>query len=171
MTTERHQPEERVRDLAQRFNEHLRDVVLLLRRAGAGLPLTTQQISVLGSLGHGARRMSDLAEEHGVRLPTMTVQVNRLEREGLVSRHADAADARRVLVRMTPLGRGRLRTARETGTRFLAERLGDLSEADLAAVDAALTVLAKVVADEPAEQGGPGDGPPEPEEKEKRSSR
>jgi DNA-binding MarR family transcriptional regulator len=162
VTTERHQTEERVHDLAERFNRHLRDVVLLLRRAGAGLPLTTQQISVLGSLEHGARRMSELASEHGVRLPTMTVHVNRLEREGLVTRHADAADARRVLVRLTRLGRMRLGKARETRTRFLAERLSALPEADLAAVDAALTALAKVVADEPARPDGPGHGPSEP---------
>lgn len=164
MTETERQAEERVRDLAERFNRHLRDVVLLLRRAGAGLPLTTQQITVLGSLENGARRMTELAAEHGVRLPTMTVQVNRLEREGLVGRLADAADGRRVLVRLTRLGRLRLGKARDTRTRFLAERLAALPEADLAAVDAALTALAKVVADEPAQQDDapPQTNPPRP---------
>ena len=142
-----------VRELAERFNRYLRDVVLLLRHASAGLPLTMQQMTVLGSLEGGPRRMTELAAEHGVRLPTMTVQVNRLEREGLAERRADPADARRVLVRLTPTGRARLRTAREARTRFLAERLAGLPTADLAAIDAALDALAKVVAADPATEG------------------
>jgi len=142
-----------VQRLAERFNRHLRDVVLLLRRASAELPLTMQQFTVLGSLEHGARRMTDLAAEHGVRLPTMTVQVNRLEREGLAERRADPADARRVLVRLTPTGRARLRAARTARTRYLADRLSGLSAADQAAIDAALDALAKVVAADPATDG------------------
>jgi DNA-binding MarR family transcriptional regulator len=140
-----------VQELAERFNRHLRDVVLLLRRASAELPLTMQQFTVLGSLEGGPRRMTELATEHGVRMPTMTVQVNRLEREGLAERRADPADARRVLVRLTPTGRARLRAARTARTRYLADRLSGLSAADQAAIDAALDALAKVV--------GPHDGP------------
>ena len=43
----------------------------------------------MGSLEGGSRRMSDLAAEHGVRLPTMTRQIGRLARDGLVTRGRD----------------------------------------------------------------------------------
>ncbi|MFC9972738.1 hypothetical protein ACFVH6_17795 [Spirillospora sp. NPDC127200] len=39
--------------------------------------------------------------EHGVRLPTMTALVDRLERDGLAARGRDASDARVVTVETT----------------------------------------------------------------------
>lgn len=89
------------RELAEQLNRRLRHVVLMLRRVSADQPITSQQLSVLGSLEHGPRRMTELADEHGVRLPTMTAQINRLERDGLVTRGRDAADARVVTAGLT----------------------------------------------------------------------
>jgi DNA-binding MarR family transcriptional regulator len=129
------------RELAERLNRRLRDVVLLLRQAAAGLPVTSQQASVLGSLEHGPLRMTALAAEHGVRLPTMTAQINRLERDGLVTRGRDASDARVVTAALTPAGRERLREARELRIAFLAERIAALDPRDRAALEAALPAM------------------------------
>jgi DNA-binding MarR family transcriptional regulator len=139
-------------ELAERFIRQMRDVVLLLRRVNADQPVTAQQVAVLGSLQAGPRRMSELAAEHGVRLPTMTVQINRLVRDGMVTRGGDAADARVVTVSITPAGAETLRIARARRIDFLAGRFAVLSEGERAAVAAALPVLDKIFA-------GSGDAP------------
>lgn len=140
-------PSERDRELAERFNQRIRDLVLLMRRVSADQPITSQQLSVLGSLQAGPRRMTGLAAEHGVRLPTMTALVNRLERDGLVARGRDDSDARVVTALLTPAGERRLREGRERRIAFLAERLADLSEDERAALAAALPALEKLLAD------------------------
>ncbi|GAB3986489.1 MarR family transcriptional regulator [Actinoallomurus acanthiterrae] len=134
------------RTLAEHVNRRLRDLVLMLRRASAGQPITTQQMAVLGSLEAGPRRMSELAAEHGVKLPTMTRQIGRLARDGLIARGQDAADARVVTVQLTPEGRDGLLQARERRIAYLAERLQALSEDERAAIEAALPALAKLFA-------------------------
>jgi len=138
-------PADADRALAEQFNRRMRDVVLLLRRVSADQPITAQQLSVLGSLEAGPRRMTELAAEHGVRLPTMTAQINRLERDGLVARGRDAADARVVTARLTETGTDLLHAGRERRLAFLAERFAALSDEDRAAVAAALPALERLL--------------------------
>lgn len=135
------------RTLAEHINRGLRDLVLMLRRVSLGQPITTQQMAVLGSLENGPRRMSDLAAEHGVRLPTMTRQIGRLLRDGLVLRGRYADDARVVTIELTPAGAERLLRARERRIDHLTERLMALSEDERAAIEAALPALTKLFAD------------------------
>ncbi|MDL4772247.1 MarR family transcriptional regulator [Actinomadura xylanilytica] len=118
----------------------------MLRRVNADQPITTQQLSVLGSLEAGPRRMTELAAEHGVRLPTMTAQINRLERDGLVARGRDTTDARVVTAGLTAPGAQRLRAGRERRLEFLTERFAVLSDEERAAVAAALPALDKLFA-------------------------
>lgn len=134
------------RVLAERFHRQLRDIVLMLRRASAGQPITTQQMFVMGSLEGGSRRMSDLAAEHGVRLPTMTRQIGRLARDGLVIRGRDTEDARVVTAELTSIGRQRLAEARERRVTFIAGRMTLLSDAERASIEAALPALEKLFA-------------------------
>jgi DNA-binding MarR family transcriptional regulator len=134
------------RQLAERFNRQIRDIVLMLRRASATQPITTQQMFVMGSLEGGSRRMSDLAAEHGVRLPTMTRQIGRLARDGLVTRGRDADDARVVTVELTSIGRERLVRGREQRISFLAGRMAMLDDAERASIEAALPALEKLFA-------------------------
>lgn len=130
--------------LADQVSTVLRHLVLLLRRTVAGQPVTSQQYSVMGSLEHGARRMTALAEEHAVQLPTMTVQINRLEDAGLVTRGSDPADARVRTVELTGEGRERLRAVRQARIAHLTRELAALSENERATLAAALPVLAKL---------------------------
>ncbi|XRQ11773.1 MarR family winged helix-turn-helix transcriptional regulator [Actinomadura welshii] len=132
------------RELADRLSRRLRHLVLMLRQVSADQPITSQQLSVLGSLEHGPRRMTELAAEHGVRLPTMTAQINRLERDGLVARGRDAADARVVTARLTGTGRDRLTAGRARRIDLLAERLAQLTDEEREAVAAALPALDKL---------------------------
>ncbi|NUT11666.1 MAG: MarR family transcriptional regulator [Nonomuraea sp.] len=133
--------------LAEQVSKVLRHLVLLLRRSSAGQPVTSQQYAVLGSLEHGPRRMTELAEEHAVQLPTMTVQINRLEYAGLVARGSDPADARVRTVELTGEGRDRLRAVRRTRIARLSQDLAALTGEERAVLAAALPVLAKLGAD------------------------
>lgn len=130
--------------LAEDLSRELRHLVMLLRRTTAGQPVTAQQYSVLGSLEDGARRMTELAEEHGVQLPTMSVQVSRLEEAGLVARGADASDARVRTVELTREGRDRLRAVRRARIAYLSDRLGALTAVERTAIAHALPALAKL---------------------------
>ncbi|MFF3668085.1 MarR family winged helix-turn-helix transcriptional regulator [Microtetraspora malaysiensis] len=132
------------RALAERLSRELRHLVMLLRRTTAGQPITAQQYAVLGSLEGGGRRMTELAEDHAVQLPTMTVQINRLEDAGLVARAADPADARVRTVELTEEGRARLHAVRESRIGYLTRQLGFLTPEERAAIDVALPALAKL---------------------------
>ncbi|WP_327091682.1 MarR family transcriptional regulator [Nonomuraea sp. NBC_01738] len=131
-------------DLAAEVSTVLRHLILLLRRTVAGQPLTSQQASVLGSLEHSPKRMTELAEEHAVQLPTMSVQINRLEDAGLVARGSDPADARVRTVELTGEGRVRLLAVRRARIAFLAQELSALNDEERATLAAALPVLAKL---------------------------
>ncbi|WP_327046381.1 MarR family transcriptional regulator [Microbispora sp. NBC_01189] len=130
--------------LAEHLSRELRHLVMLLRRTTAGQPVTAQQYSVLGSLEEAPRRMTELAEDHGVQLPTMSVQVNRLEEAGLVARGTDASDARVRTVELTDEGRDRLRAVRRARIAYLSSRLGALTPEERLAIESALPALAKL---------------------------
>lgn len=131
-------------ELAEQVSAVLRHLVLLLRRTTAGQPVTSQQYSVLGSLERGPRRMTELAEEHAVQLPTMTVQINRLEDAGLVARGSDPADARVRTVELTDEGRRRLLAVRQARIGHLSQELAALTARERAVLRSALPVLAKL---------------------------
>ncbi|CAM3253176.1 MarR family winged helix-turn-helix transcriptional regulator [Stackebrandtia soli] len=137
------------RQLADEVNRLLRDLVLLLRRTHVTADASPQQLAVLGSLSDRDCRMSALADEHGVRLPTMTAQINRLERDGLVARRGDAADARVVVVTLTDAGRTTLADGRARRVEALEHRLATLTDDDRARIAAALPALSRLAAAEP----------------------
>jgi len=138
--------------LAGAVNQLMRDMVLLLRRAGSEQPVTAPQLSVLGSLIAGSRRMSELSAEHGVRMPTMTAQVNRLERDGLAVRGRDATDARVVTVALTDAGSEALAAGRAHRLDFIAERLSSLSPDDREAIAAAVPALSRMIKGAPSDE-------------------
>ena len=63
------------------------------------------QARLLGTIeDQGPTRISNLAALDHCSQPTMTMQVRRLEDAGLVTRTTDPADARAVLIEITPAG-------------------------------------------------------------------
>ncbi len=82
----------------------------------------------------GPHRISELAATQSVTQPAMTQLVTRLERDGLAARGGSGADARVVLVDITPAGRDLLRARREHRAQRLAELLETLPPADRRAV-------------------------------------
>ncbi len=120
-----------------------------LRRELGPLGITGGQASLLWAIrskpGIGAR---ELAEREGVSPPAMTAYVNRLEAAGLVVRRRSESDRRRVELALTEAGVRVLRSARSRRTAWLAARLQRLEPAELAAVEAALPALQRLVGEE-----------------------
>ncbi|WPC76852.1 MarR family winged helix-turn-helix transcriptional regulator [Vibrio porteresiae] len=59
-------------------------------------------LEVLGS--HGAMRMKELANRLGITTGTLTVQVDKLVKAGLIERHSLEGDRRSILVELTEAG-------------------------------------------------------------------
>ena len=75
----------------------------------------------------------------------MTRYLDRMERADLVVRTRSPEDARRIRLALTPKGVRALRSIRRRRTAWLAERLEGLSARELAAVDAAIEPLARLL--------------------------
>jgi DNA-binding MarR family transcriptional regulator len=85
------------------------DLTRAVTAAAADTRLSLTQARVLGNLDrHGPLRVSHLADLEHCAQPSMTGLVDRLDAAGLATRGADPADARAVLVAVTPTGREEL---------------------------------------------------------------
>lgn len=95
--------------------------------------LTLSQVTILLLLKEsrgGTMSMGQIARELGVSLPTTSGLVDRLYREGLVTRVVDDSDRRVVLVRLTPEGRAVIQRMLRVLTDLLTHLLADLTEAE-----------------------------------------
>src|SRR5436189_2050421 len=120
-----------------------------LRREARAVGVSPEQVSLLVAIkytpGIGVR---DLAARERISPPALTNHVNRLERAGLVSRTPSAGDRRRVGLALTDEGQRVLRRVRSRRTAWLATRLRTLTEAQLAAVAAAVGPLSQLLDEE-----------------------
>lgn len=112
------------------------------RPAGASPEQVTLLVSIKYTPGIGIR---ELAARERVSPPAMTTRVDRLERDGLVERRPSEEDRRRVGITLTDEGQRLLRRVRSRRTAWLAQRLGRLSPAELAAVEAAVLPLSQLL--------------------------
>ena len=136
-----------VTEIAGRLRPVLLTLARELRRELAPLGLTGGQASLIAAIhrtpGIG---VADLAERERMSAPGMSANLSRLERKGYVIRTRDAAgDRRRVGLTLSPEGVKLLRRIRAVRTHWLATRLDGLSPAELAAVDAAIEPLSRLL--------------------------
>ena len=107
--------------------------------------LSRTAAAVLAALrDHGPQRITALATYEAVAQPTMTTLVGRLERDGLVERGGDPADARAVLATITAEGLERLLRIREARAAAIDARLAELDPDEREALAAALPALEKL---------------------------
>ena len=130
----------------------LRPVVLRLarelRRETEQFGVTSRQVTLLWLVKRSpGLTLRALAEEEGISAPALSGYVDRLERAGLLVRVRSTVDRRRVGLELTPAGERLLRSVRERRTAWLAERLAGLDSSELAAIDAALGPLLRLVGD------------------------
>jgi len=94
-----------LRRITQAIELHSRQLV---RQYG----ITTPQLVLLRQIhGKESITVSEVAKQISLKQTTVTDILNRLERKGLVSRHKDTGDRRRVLVKETDVGKKLLATA------------------------------------------------------------
>ncbi|HEV7167701.1 MAG TPA: MarR family transcriptional regulator [Micrococcaceae bacterium] len=137
-------PIEELMALAARYRESLRHAVYLIRSLDAEGDLTTAQVSTLNMVADAPARVSDIARNGGVKVPSATEQIIRLEAAGLVSRGQDHRDARVVLVSLTPAGREAVDKANKRRNALLAAPLAGLTEADRETIERAIPAMEKL---------------------------
>lgn len=112
------------------------------------LELPFAQARLLSAIeAQGAARISDLAALDNCSQPTMTTQVRRLEDADLVSRTADPADARAVLISITPKGVQALATVRADRGAVLDPYLERLDPTDRQTLASAVRVMRDLLAE------------------------
>jgi DNA-binding MarR family transcriptional regulator len=133
-----------LQELAQDFREALRHSVYLVRRLDADGDLSAAQLSTLKMLLDDGVRVGEIARNLGVRVPSATEQVIKLERAGLARREADPDDSRAVRVVLTTEGRGAVESANRRRNAVMAGILESLTDDDRRALAAALPVIEKI---------------------------
>lgn len=79
-----------------------------LERHLNGIGLMPAHMPVLLALEHGEASQKTIAERAGVEQATMTATLNRMERDGLISRRPNPEDGRSQLVALTDKARAKL---------------------------------------------------------------
>lgn len=103
----------------------------LLRRLRAEHRFSLSQGAVLGRLDRtGVMSIGDLATAERVRPQSMTQIVNELEADGLIARHGDPDDRRRMLVELTSEGHRALAEERRLREGWLAQAIAEDFSAD-----------------------------------------
>jgi DNA-binding MarR family transcriptional regulator len=132
--------------IANRLRPVLLRVGRELRREAREVGVSPEQVSLLVAIkyapGIGVR---ELAARERVSPPALSNHVDRLERDGLVTRTPSASDRRRVGLTLTDDGQRLLRRVRSRRTAWLATRLRALSPEELEAVEAAVEPLSHLL--------------------------
>ncbi|UUL76907.1 MarR family transcriptional regulator [Pseudarthrobacter sp. Fe7] len=131
-------------ELAGGFREALRHSVYLVRRLDADGELSAAQLSTLKMLLGEGQRVGEIARNLGVRVPSATEQIIKLERAGLAHREPDPADSRAVRVILTPEGRAAVDAANRRRNQVMADILSGLTDQDRKALAQALPVIDKI---------------------------
>lgn len=104
--------------------------------------LTGPQLSIMTRMKeNGESRISQLAKEEGIRMPTASNALHQLEQRGMVERLRDTHDRRGVRVRLTDLGVAELERVGEERTRNLTAMLEKLSPEELRRTDEFVDVI------------------------------
>ena len=117
-----------------------------LRKETEQLGITARQATLLWLVKRSpGLSLAELAAEEGISPPALSGHVDRLERAGLLERVRSSEDRRRVGLRLTEEGARVMRNVRARRTTWLAERLRVLDPDELAAVDAAMPALMRLI--------------------------
>ncbi len=132
-------------DLIERALRRFLVIGQAMRRDAETLPVSVAQSAVLSRLRGGPKTVGELATAEGVRAPSMTQIINRMEEAGWVTRSEGPVRGR--AVRITEAGEAVALAVREERVVRLSKRFDGLSPGDLAALEAVLPVLDRIFGD------------------------
>ncbi len=125
-----------------------------LAEAGGSLPVWLVLLSLKTRSIANQRALADAV---GVREATLTHHLNAMEADGLLTRRRDEANRRVHVVSLTPAGEAAFLRLREAAVRFDRKLRNDISEEELAGLEAVLARMAANVGDgEPGTAGSSG---------------
>ena len=117
-----------------------------LRKETEQLGVTSRQVTLLWLVrGHPGMSLRELAAEEGISAPALSGHVDRLEKAGLLERIRDESDRRRVALTLTAEGERLLKRVRARRTTWLTERLRGLEDSEVAAIEAAIEPLGRLL--------------------------
>jgi DNA-binding MarR family transcriptional regulator len=117
-----------------------------LRKETEQLGITARQATLLWLVRRNpGLSLAELATEEGISPPAMSGHIDRLERAGLLERVRSSEDRRRVGLRLTDEGARLLRRVRARRTTWLTNRLHELEPSELAAVEASIPALQRLL--------------------------
>jgi DNA-binding MarR family transcriptional regulator len=132
--------------LANRLRPVLLRLSRELRREAESLGVTSRQVTLLWLIRERpGLSLRELAAEERISAPALSGHVDRLERAGLLERTRSSEDRRRVGLTLTDDGARLLKRVRARRTGWLADRLRELEPGELAAVEAALEPLRRLL--------------------------
>lgn len=128
----------------------LRPVVLRLgrelRRESESLGVTSRQVTLLWLIrDNPGLSLRELAAAERISAPALSGHIDRLAKAALLRRVRGEADRRRVGLVLTDEGTRLLKRVRARRTSWLADRLRELEPDELAAVEAALEPLGRLL--------------------------
>ena len=113
-----------------------------LRKETEQLGVTSRQVTLLWLIrGNPGLSLRELAAEERISAPALSGHVDRLEKAELIARVRDEDDRRRVGLVLTEGGERLLKRVRARRTTWLAERLRELDDEEVAAIEAAIEPL------------------------------
>ena len=107
----------------------------------ADTPLLPPQLSVLTLLGETSYNLSELAELHGVSLPTMSNTISKLVEAGWVERQRLKTDRRVVMLTLTPAGQQVIEEIGQMLINKIATQLSKVPDNDLETLRDGFTIL------------------------------
>ena len=117
-----------------------------LRKETEQLGVTSRQVTLLWLVRDTpGMRLRELAAEEQISAPALSGHVDRLEKAGLLERVRDECDRRRVGLTLTSEGERLLKRVRARRTTWLAERLRGLEDDEVAAIEAAVEPLGRLL--------------------------
>jgi DNA-binding MarR family transcriptional regulator len=110
----------------------------VVKETGLTLP-QMHTLEILGSFGN--MRMKELAQKMGITTGALTVLVDRVERQGLVTRKPHETDRRSIRVELTPEGNRHFQEHHALHTQLTHELVSSLAPSE---ADAFLVILQKL---------------------------
>ena len=129
--------------------DRLRVAVLRLARrirTNASGTITPSQLFTLATIIRNERlTIGQIAEHEHVKPPSASKIVSALEAEGLVERTVDPNDRRCTNIVATATGHAHIEQVRAAGRSWLTDRLAGLADDDVAAIEAAIPALERLL--------------------------